>query len=189
MCCLLCSQTVTKALSAKWKLSQWYSKAFFAMTVSSEDVPVMRCTYQCLEKWSPKMVAALYLFLVSFPLNWAMIPTCVLIIWSTDTHSPGFIVLKMGLPSLWDSFICHGFLSWLQKDIQHMLVAWPWRDTWGFHLTLLITAACQMRDVWGGSAIVSVQLFFICLRCCLVLNFIGWWIGIKGKRAHLILRW
>ena len=44
-------------------------KAFLAMTVSSEFVPVMRCIYHSLEKWSKKMVAALYFFLVNFPLS------------------------------------------------------------------------------------------------------------------------
>ena len=70
---------------------------------------VMRCIYLSLEKWSTKMVATLYLLLVSFPLSWAINLTCMLIIWSIDTHSPGFLALKIGLQSLWDGFVLHGF--------------------------------------------------------------------------------
>ena len=112
------------------------SKAFLAMTVSSDVMPVIRCTYH-----SP----ALYLFFVSIPFSWAMNPICVLIIWSINTHSSSFVALKIGLPSLQDSFVLHGFFIMAPK--KHMLVAWPWRYTSEFYLTLLTTAACQMKDV------------------------------------------
>ena len=67
-------------------------KAFLVMIVSSEIMLVTRCMYHSLEMWSTKIIVALSLFLVSFPLSCAMNPTCFdhLIM---DTHLPGFLAL------------------------------------------------------------------------------------------------
>ena len=65
-----------------------------------------------------------------------------------------------------------------------MLVAWPWRDVWECHLILPTKAACQMQI---SKAVVPLNLVCYLLQCYLVLHHIQWWLGIKGKRAHLIL--
>ena len=90
----------------------------------------MRCMYSSLDKWSTNMVAIQNLLLVSHLLSWALNqPMC----WSFDqcTHSNQVLLpwkyvfyhFRIAL-----SFTCS--LSWPQADIQHMLVAWLWRDAW-----------------------------------------------------------
>ena len=147
-----------------------YLKTILTMTVSFQVMFVMRCMCHCLEKWSTKMTDALYLILVNFPLNWAMNVTLLLIIWSVDTHSSGFVALTIGLLSLWDS-VLHIFLSLPPKDTKQMLMAWPWRDAWEDYQILPIKVACQMQDVQDNFN--QVSLFVICFKYCLVLHFIG----------------
>ena len=63
---------------------------------------------------------ALYLLLVSFHLSWAIKPTCILIIWSIDTHSLCFVALKIDLLSLWDGFVLYGFVMVPKRQPAHV---------------------------------------------------------------------
>ena len=114
--------------------------------------------YICGLEWSTKMVAALYLYLVSFPSSWAVSPTFVAIFWSIYTHSPGFIALKKGLPLLWDSFIHHYFFVIAPKWHPAHLGGLTFERYLVISPNFLAIAVCQMKDVQDSSASISVQL-------------------------------
>ena len=118
-------------------------KAFLAMIIYS-IMFVMRCMYYILEKWSTKMIAALHILLMNFLLSSAVNPTCMLNIWSVDTHLPGLnlrdrfaITLGLFCPPCffsWPLSTCWGemlgdliqFCQWEQPvKLPHMLFGPP----------------------------------------------------------------
>ena len=69
-----------------------------------------------------------------------------------------FCSLEIGLPSLWDSFICQGFFIIAQTRHPVHVGGLILERYLGIHPILRIKAACQMQDVQGSSATESVQL-------------------------------
>ena len=105
-----------------------------------------------------------------------------------NRYSLGFVALKIGLLSLLGCFVHHGFFVMAPRDIFHMLMAWTWRDSWGlFQILLIRPIKCNVSQAVMSSK--QFNLFIIHLKYCLILHFIGLWVGIKSKRANLILRW
>ena len=98
MCWWLCLQWWLDALSVKWPLWAWYCFMWMPWWVANFLKAIFACiVLHCkLEKWSTKMVAALYHLHVRLPFNCVIKPTWVLIIWSTDLHSPGAAMMLMG---------------------------------------------------------------------------------------------
>ena len=89
----------------------------------------MRYPYHCIEKWSSKMVAVLYLLLVSFPLSWAMNPTGMQKFLSMDEHATVLMPWRQvcyGLGTILSSMVT---CSTFSKGIQHMFMAWPLQGT------------------------------------------------------------
>lgn len=72
-------------------------------------MPVIRCMCWRPEKWLMKMVAALYLCVVSLSLSCATKPGCMEMSWSTEATCPGLVAMKTYLPDSWP-FVYQGTL-------------------------------------------------------------------------------
>lgn len=154
------------------------------MTVFTEVLFVTKYLYHGLEKFPTKIVAALYLLLLSIVLDWAMNPNCMLIIWSIEKTSIGIRVLKdrFVIALWWFSppwFLCHG-----TKKVTVTFWLFDLGEMSGYLVQLFQKEQPVKSNV--SQMVVLFEQFFIIiyLRCRLVFYF-GWWLGIKSKRINL----
>ncbi len=93
------------------------SNALLALTDSSELRSCIRWTKRRREKWSTKMDAALYLFLVSPPFSCTKKPTWVEIMRLTDTHSPGLVCVCVNSTSGGEETLATpAYQGWLARN-------------------------------------------------------------------------
>ena len=76
-------------------------------------------------------------------------------------------------------------LLWHQKDIQHSLVAWPWRCLGTFSNCAIKSSLFNVFFLCS-SAIGTVQLVCHPLECCLVFSFIRWQLVVKKKGTNFM---